>query len=69
MDKTEGGKVSYSAITVDDCFFAITKDENWINETIDMLKRAFKELTVERGETINILGKTVRMDRERKSYC
>ena len=31
-----------------------------------MLKRACKELTVERGETINILGMTVRMDCERK---
>ena len=26
MVKTEGGSVSYSAITVDDCFFAITKN-------------------------------------------
>ena len=31
-----------------------------------MLKRAFDELTVDRGETINILGMTVHMDRERK---
>ena len=59
MVKTEGGKVSYCAITVDDCFFAITKNENWINEAVDMLKRAFEELTVERGETINILGRNV----------
>ena len=27
MVKTEGSKVSYCAITVDDCFFAITTDE------------------------------------------
>ena len=31
-----------------------------------MLKGAFEELTVERGETINILGMTVHMDREKK---
>ena len=36
MVKVEGGKVSYCAITVDDCFFAITRDEEWINETINM---------------------------------
>ena len=66
MVKTEGDKVSYCAITVDDCFFAITKDEDWIGEAIDMLKRAFDELTVDRGETINILGMTVHMNRERK---
>ena len=59
MVKTEGDKVSYCAITVDDCFFAITKDEEWIGEAINMLKRAFDELPVDRGETINILGMTV----------
>ena len=61
MVKTDGNKVSYCAITVDDCFFAITRDEDWINEAITMLKGAFEELTVERGETINILEMTVRM--------
>ena len=59
MVKTDGNRVSYCAITVDDCFFAITKDEDWINEAITMLKGAFEELTVERGETINILEMTV----------
>ena len=63
MVKVEGGKVSYCAITVDDCFFAITRDEEWINETINMLKAAFEELTVERGENINILGMTVHLER------
>ena len=59
MVKTEGNKVSYCAITIDACFFAITRDEEWINGAINMLKAAFEELTVERGETINILGMTV----------
>ena len=58
--------MSHCAITVDDCFFAITKDEYGINEAVDMLKMAFEELKVELGETINILGMTVRIDRERK---
>ena len=66
MVKTDGNRVSYCAITVDDCFFAITRDENWINAAITMLKGAFEELTVERGETINILGMTVHMDRKKK---
>ena len=52
MIKTEGDKVSYSAITVDDCFFANTRDQEGINEAINMLKTAFEELTVERGEVI-----------------
>ena len=63
MVKTEGGKASYCAITVDDCFFAITRDEEWINEANNMLKTAYEELTVERGVTINILGMNVRMER------
>ena len=66
MVKTDGNKVSYCAITVDDCFFAITRDEDWINEAITMLKGAFEELTVERGETINILGMAVHMDHEKR---
>ena len=54
--KVEGNKVSYCAITVDDSFFAITRDEEWINGTINMLK-------VERGEDVNILGMTVHLER------
>ena len=52
MIKTEGDKVSYFAITVDDCFFANTRDQEGINEAINMLKTAFEELTVEGGEAI-----------------
>ena len=63
MVKSEGHKISYCAITVGDCFFAITRDEDWIKESIEMLKGAFEELTVERGDSINILGMTVHMER------
>ena len=51
MVKTKGDKISYCIITVDDCLLVITKNENWIKEAIDMLKRAFEELTEECGET------------------
>ena len=63
--KREEGKVSYCAITVDDCFFVTTRDEDWINEQAEMLKRAFEELTLDRGEVINILGMTVHMERNK----
>ena len=65
MVKSEGHKISYCAITVGDCFFAITRDEDWIKESIEMLKGAFEELTVERGDSINILGMTVHMERDK----
>ena len=48
------------------CFFAITRDEGWINEAITMLNGAFEELTVEREETINYLGMTVHMNRVKR---
>ena len=44
MVKTEGSLVSYCAITVDDCFFAITTDEEWINGAINMLKARSRSL-------------------------
>jgi hypothetical protein len=65
--KSEGNKVSYCAITVDDCFFATTRDEEWANSGIKMLEQAFEEVTVERGDVINILGMTVTMDRVNKA--
>ena len=37
MVKTDGNRLSYCAIIVDDCFFAINRDEDWINEAITML--------------------------------
>ena len=43
MVKTEGSKVSYCAITVDDCFFAITSDEERINGAINTVQSAFEE--------------------------
>lgn len=64
--KSEGDKVAYCAITVDDCFFVTSRDEEWINSCVAMLQDAFEELTLERGDTINILGMTVTMDRVRK---
>ena len=64
--KSEGDKVAYCAITVDDCFFAMSKDEEWIQSSVKMLQEAFNELTMDRGDVINILGMTVTMDRVKK---
>ena len=41
----------------------ITRDEERINEAINKLKTALEELTVDSGETMNISGMTVRMER------
>ena len=48
--KSESNQISYCAITVDDCFFAATRDQEWIQSQVDMLRTAFEELTLERGK-------------------
>ena len=50
---------------MDDCFFAATRDQEWIQSQVDVLKTAFEELTLERGDVINILGMTVHMERDK----
>ena len=37
--KSEGNKVSYCAITVDDCFFVTSRDEEWANVGIKRLMK------------------------------
>ena len=64
--KRKGNLESYCAITVDDCFFAASRDDEWVNLSVNMLKEAFDELTLERGEVINILGMTVHMERDKR---
>ncbi len=64
--KSENNHISYCALTVDECFFAATRDQEWIQSQVDMLKTAFEELTVERREVINILGMTVHMERDKR---
>jgi len=64
--KREEDKVSFCAITVDDCLFVCTKDNEWIEQQILMLKTAFQEVTVESGDVIGLVGMQIRMDREQK---
>ena len=66
MVKREGNLVSYCAITVDDCFFAASRDDEWVNFIVNMLKGAFDELNLERGEVIDILGMTFHMKRDKR---
>jgi hypothetical protein len=64
--KEEAGKHAICGLTVDDNFFAATKDEIWIDDQVEMLRAAFKEVTVSRGEEIGIVGMHLKMDREKK---
>jgi hypothetical protein len=54
--KQEAGKHAICGSTVDDNFFAATKDKVWINEQVEMLRVAFKEVTVIRANEIGIVG-------------
>jgi len=62
--KREGGKEAFCAITVDDCTFVCTRDSVWEEQQIRMLRDAFKEVTVEKGDELGIIGIQVSMDRE-----
>jgi len=64
--KREGVNLSLCAITVDDCLFACTRDENWVKQQIELLITAFEEVTIERGEELGIVGVQIVMDREKK---
>ena len=55
-DKSEDNKISYCAITVDDCFFAAIRDDKGIQYSIDMLKGAFEELALVREDVITFSG-------------
>jgi hypothetical protein len=64
MIKRQNNKLAICAITVDDCLFVTTKDEQFIQEQIKMLTDAFEEITVERGNDLGIVGIQVKIDRE-----
>jgi hypothetical protein len=64
--KTEGEKRAICGFTVDDRFFAATRDKVWIEEQVNMLRRAFKEITVTQGDELGIVGMHLKMDRKNK---
>ena len=66
MMKTEGKLVAFVAITVDDCFFTTTKDTGWIEAQVKLLRDAFEELTVSRGDKQSIIGMSVDMRRNER---
>jgi hypothetical protein len=51
---------------VDDGLFAATGDEEWIKQQIEMLRKAYIDITVEQGDEIGVIGMQVRMDRQSK---
>ena len=61
----KNNNISYCAITVVDESFATARDQEWIQSQVDTLKPAFEEITLERGEVINILGMNVRIERDK----
>jgi hypothetical protein len=64
--KTEGEKRAICGLTVDDGFFAATRDKVWIEEQVNMLRRAFREITVTQGDELGIVGMHLKMDRKNK---
>jgi hypothetical protein len=64
--KTEGEKRAICGLMVDDGFFAATRDKVWIEEQVNMLRIAFKEVTVTQRDELGIIGMHLKMDRKNK---
>ena len=62
----DGDSVTHVATTVDDCFF-ITSDTTAKEKLICMCRDTFKEITVEEGDSLNIIGMNFNFDRVSKT--
>jgi hypothetical protein len=51
-----GPMLSIIAITVDDCCCAISKNEEWKSQLLKLCKDEFDSITVEEGDSINIIS-------------
>jgi hypothetical protein len=64
--KRENTDVAYCGVTVDDCFFVMTRNPEWKQQQIDMIKNKYEEITVEEGDELGLIGIQIKMDRMKK---
>jgi hypothetical protein len=64
--KRDTTNVAYCGVTVDDCFFVTTRNPEWKQQQIDMLKNKYEEITVEEGDELGLIGIQIKMDRAKK---
>ena len=62
---TSDAVISVGAITVDDCLHSIHTKE--LERLLGIMHQTFGEVTVEQGDTINVVGMSVQLDRSRGS--
>lgn len=60
--KYQDKNVVFCGTIVDDCFFVCNRNQEWTENQIDMLKRKFKNINVEVGDELGLIGMQIKMD-------
>ena len=64
--KGDTTNVAYCGVTVDDCFFVTTRNPEWKQQQIYMVKNQYEVITVEEGDELGLIGIQIKMDRVKK---
>jgi hypothetical protein len=64
--KRDNERVALCGTTVDDCLFVCSRDEEWIQEQIGMMKKKYDERMIEHGDELGLIGMQIQMDRREK---
>jgi hypothetical protein len=64
--KREAEHVAFCGTTVDDCLFMCTRDDEWIQQQIIMLKNKHQEITIEQGGQLGLIGMQIVMECEQR---
>jgi hypothetical protein len=64
--KHEAKHVAFCGTTVDDCLFVCTRNDEWIQQQIAMLKSKYQEITIEQGDQLGLIGMQIVMEREQR---
>jgi hypothetical protein len=64
--KHEAEHVAFCGTTVDDCLFVCTRNDEWIQQQIAMLKSKYQEITIKQGDQLGLIGMQIVMEREQR---
>ena len=64
--KRESERVAFCGTTVDDCLVVCTRDDEWMQQHIAMLKSKYQEITIEQGDQLGLIVMQIVMEREQR---
>lgn len=53
--KCQGENVVFCGTTVNDCFFICNRNQEWLENQVEKLKKKFKEITMETGNELGLI--------------